>query len=177
VSAVNVVTATTAGTPQRRNSEAVREISEQVVEALPADAGPVLVTDAGYSGAWHARGLVLQLERRGIEVGVEAARADEYGRHRVLDEPPGTVLVVTRDEYVEEVGSRPGMRRIAQWGTLPEAEADELWARFRRLGADAAAGRISQVEALERQADVLDALSDDGASFAWRVAVFVDERG
>ncbi|HEX6417265.1 MAG TPA: hypothetical protein VFZ77_02170 [Acidimicrobiales bacterium] len=175
VSAVNVVTAGMAGTPQGRNSEAVQAISEQVVDALPAGAAPVLVTDAGYSGAWHARGLVLQLERHGVDVGVEENRADEYGRHRVLDEPPGTVLVVTRDEYADQVGERPGMRPIAEWRTVPEAEADELRARLERLDADLAAGRISYDEGLEARAEVLDVLSDGGASHAWRVTVFVHE--
>src|SRR5690606_23522479 len=83
---VNVVTAATAGTPQDLDSEAVASITDQVLEGLPDEPeGTVEVRDALHAGAWYARGLVLQLERRGVDVGVPASVADEYGRHRVAD--------------------------------------------------------------------------------------------
>ena len=175
VSGVNVVTAATAGVPQDRNSETVGVLTTQVLEHLPADGGPVLVTDAHYSGAWQARGLVLQLERRGIDVGVEADRADEYGRHRVLDEPPGTVLVVTRDEYVAVVAARPGLRLVAEWRALPEDATEALLARRDEITADVEAGRIGPREGDERRGEIAAALTDGERAVAYHVAVFVDE--
>lgn len=173
--AVNAVTAATAGVPQDRNSETIGVITNQVLQQLPDDPGPVLVTDAHYSGAWQARGLVLQLERRGVDARVEAARADEYGRHRVLDEPPGTVLVVTRDEYVADVAARPGLRLVAEWRALPEDEIDALLARRAEITADVEAGRISPREGDERRGEIAAALTDGERAVAYHVAVFVDE--
>src|SRR5690606_23810871 len=56
-----------------------------VVDDVVDDLGPVPPVLALHAGAWYARGLVLQLERRGVDVGVPASVADEYGRHRVAD--------------------------------------------------------------------------------------------
>lgn len=178
VGGVNVYTAATAGTPQNDDSAAVASLTEQVLDHLPDTEGTVLVTDALHSGAWHARGLVLQLERRGIDVGVEESLANEYGRHRVVDSPAdvGTLLVVTRDEYIDDIAARPGMRMIADWYALPEAEVEELVARRDQVDADLAAGRISYEEAMPVQRSIIRELTNDELSLAYRAAVFVDER-
>jgi hypothetical protein len=175
---INVVTAATAGTPQNDNSAAVASLSEQVVDALPDDLdGPVLVEDAYYSGAWHARGLVLQLERRGIDVGVDPSLANEYGRHRVIDpgEEVGADLIVTRDGWIDDVADRPGVRPIAEWYAIPEDEAEVLVAEFERIEADKQAGRVTFDEAIEMQGDIAYQLTNDGQSMAYRVVVFLDE--
>ena len=178
VGGVNVYTAATAGTPQNDDSAAVASLTEQVLDHLPETEGTVLVTDTLHSGAWHARGLVLQLERRGIDVGVEESLANEYGRHRVVDDMAdvGTLLVVTRDEYIDDIAARPGMRMIADWYALPEAEIDELVARREQVDADLAAGRITLEEAMPVQVSLIRELTNDELSTAYRAAVFVDER-
>ena len=175
---INVFTAATAGTPQNDNSAAVASVSEQVLDALPDDLdGPVLVEDALYSGAWHARGLVLQLERRGIDVGVDPSLANEYGRHRVIDpgDEVGVTLIVTRDEWIADVADRPGVRPIAEWYAIPEDETEELVAEFERIEADKDAGLVGLSEAIERQGDIAYRLTNDGQSMAYRVVVFIDE--
>jgi hypothetical protein len=61
----------------------------------------VVITDAGGSGAWYARGLVLELERRGIDVKVPAFDLEPYSAHRVYR--GGRVAgayVVTRNQYI-----------------------------------------------------------------------------
>jgi hypothetical protein len=175
---INVVTAATAGTPQNDDSAAVASLSEQVLDALPDDLdGPVLVEDAYYSGAWHARGLVLQLERRGIDVGVDRSLANEYGRHRVIDrdEEVGADLIVTRDEWIDQVADRPGLRPIAEWSAVPEDEVEVLVAEFERIEDDKEAGRLTFDEAIELQGDISRQLTNDGQSMAYRVVVFIDE--
>lgn len=175
---INVFTAATAGTPQNDNSTAVASVSGQVLDALPDDLdGPVLVEDALYSGAWHARGLVLQLERRGIDVGVDPSLANEYGRHRVIDpgDEVGVKLIVTRDEWIADVADRPGVRPIAEWYAIPEDETEALVAEFERIEADKDAGLVGLSEAIERQGDIAYRLTNDGQSMAYRVVVFIDE--
>ena len=122
---VNVVTAATAGTPQDLDSEAVASITDQVLEGLPDEPeGTVEVRDALHAGAWYARGLVLQLERRGVDVGVPASVADEYGRHRVADPPRS----VTCWSWSATSGSTPSpsgpwMRKVAEWWAVHPTKA------------------------------------------------------
>ncbi len=183
VGAVNVVTGATAGTPQNGNHDAMASLTAQVLDELPDTDGTILVTDAFHSGAWHARGLVLQLERRGIEVGVEPSLVHEYGRHRVADpEDVGAVLVVTMDDTVESIAARPGMRLIASWSALPEDEMQALLDERDQLRADIEAAVSDgdadhpDVEAAEaRLREISAELPGDGGSIAYRAAVFVDE--
>jgi len=176
---INAMAAANAGTPQNDDSAAVASLTDQVVDQLPDELdGPVLITDAFHSGAWHARGLVLQLERRGIDVGVEASLANEYGRHRVLADPgqAGAVLVVTRDRWVDDIAERPGMRLIAEWYALPEDEARALRAESVQVDADLAAGRLTWEDATEIQTRLARELTNGGQALAYRAAVFVGDR-
>ena len=173
---VNVVTAATAGTPQDGDADSMSALTSQVLDELPDPDGTILITDAFHSGAWHARGLYLQLERRGIDVAVEASRADEYGRHRVMGDRAdiGTVLVVTMDDTVDEVASRPGMRLIAEWAALPEDEMQDLLEQRAEIDAAVDAGRLDG-DIDDRRREIAEALSGGTDSLAYRAAVFVDE--
>jgi hypothetical protein len=179
--AVNVVTGATAGTPQNGNHDAMASITDQVLGEVDDGDGTVLVTDAFHSGAWHARGLVLQFERRGIDVGVEPVLVHEYGRHRVADrDEVGTVLVVTTDDTVEDVAERPGMRQIASWRALPADEMQALLDEREQLDADldaaAADGDADRWTASQRRLrEIPGELTAGTGSVAYRVAVFVDE--
>jgi MYXO-CTERM domain-containing protein len=174
-SAVNVYTAATAGTPQEGDSAAIRSLTPQVVDGLPETDGKVMVTDVLHSGAWQARALVLELERRGIDVGVPADRAELFGQHRVVeDDEVGTVLVVAVDHLVDKTAAQPGLRPIAEWSSVPEDELRELLAERERVGADATAMRIGLDEAARVFARIDDRLGHTG-SVSYHVVVFVDE--
>ena len=186
----NVYTVATAGTPQNDDSASVASLTDQVLDHLSGYEGPVLVSDQSHSGSWHARGLVLQLEREGYDVGVHDAIGDEYGRHRVLDvsatgdgEGEGdqaeadqevVVLHVSRDEYIPVVAARPGMRLIAEWYAGPEDEIAALVAERITLGEDVAAGRISEEEGMERGREITTALADGHEATAFHAAVFLE---
>jgi hypothetical protein len=179
--AVNVVTGATAGTPQNGNHDAMASITDQVLDEVDDGEGTILVTDAFHSGAWHARGLVLQLERRGLEVGVEPSLVHEYGRHRVAPrEDVGSVLVVTMDDTVEDIAEQPQMRQIASWSALPRDEMQALLDERERLESDfeaaAADGDEDDWTAIRRRLDDIPGeLTGGTGSVAYRVAVFVDE--
>jgi hypothetical protein len=176
VGGVNIVTAATAGTPLEGDSAAMRSISGQVLENLPDTDGTVLVTDTMHSGAGPARGLVLQLERQGIDVGVPRSLADEYGRGRVVDPAQvGTVLVVARDDTIDAVADNPDMQLIAEWRAIPEDETNELLAEREGLLADMDAGRLSLEDGLPLQHANSYKLTGDGTSTAYHIAVFLDE--
>lgn len=174
---VNTFTAAVAGTPQGNDSEAVAVLTEQVVDHLGDDFdGTVLVDDAHHSGAWQARGLVLQLERRGIDVGVERSRVDEYGRHRVIDRADADVVfVVSADDHIELVADRPDHRMVAEWQSLPDEDIERLLAERDAVDAAEAAGEIDFREAIDQRLEVVGRMTE-GKGVAWRAAVFVDER-
>ena len=179
--AINSYTAATAGTPQNDDSASVASLTDQVLDHLDGEDGAVLVNDQMHSGAWHARGLVLQLEREGYEVGVPESLGDEYGRHRVLPEPdaddePVVALHVSRDQFLPNVADRPGLRPIAEWYARPEAEVEDLLARRAAIDEDVEAGRISSGEGMRRQLDVSAELTNGGTSTAYHVVVFVEDR-
>ena len=181
LSGINVVTAATAGTPQDDDSAAVASLTDQVLDHLSGREGTVFINDQHHAGAWHARGLLLQLEREGYDVGVHESLANEYGEHRVHPDPalggtePVTVLYVTRDEYIPQAAERPGMRMIAEWRARPEAETEALLADHAAIGADMDAGRISVAEGVERQLAISAELTNDGESTAYHAAVFIDD--
>ncbi|HEX5945507.1 MAG TPA: hypothetical protein VFY82_04490 [Acidimicrobiales bacterium] len=188
---INVYTAATAGTPQNDDSASIASLTDQVLDHLSGYDGLVLVSDQSHSGAWHARGLVLQLEREGYDVGVPDEVGDEYGRHRVLDVTGATgegegdgertdagqeviVLHVSRDEYIPVVAARPGMRMIAEWYAGPEDEIAALIDERITLGEDVAAGRISEEEGMERGREITTALADGHQATAFHAAVFLE---
>ncbi len=190
---INVYTAATAGTPQSGDSVSTGAISDQVIDHLSGFDGIVVVNDQSSSGAWHARGLLLQLEREGFDVGVTELRVHEYGRHRVVDpaalsrgrgnglsddedaDREVVVLHVSRDEFIANVATRPGMRMIAEWHSTTAAETEALSAERTALDADVSAGRISQQEAIERGQELIAELTGDGKGTAYHVAVFAEE--
>jgi hypothetical protein len=177
--AVNVVTGATAGTPQNGNHDAMVSLTDQVLDELPETDGTIFVDDAFHSGAWHARGLVLQLERRGIDVGVDRSLVHEYGRHRIAEaDEIGAVLVVTMDDTVDLIAERPNLRRIAYWTALPEDEMQALLDERDELRAAIDGGALDGAErdaAQERLREIYAELPGDGGSIAYRAAVFVDE--
>jgi hypothetical protein len=124
---------------------------------------------------------VLQLERRGLEVGVEPSLVHEYGRHRVAPrEDVGSVLVVTMDDTVEDIAEQPQMRQIASWSALPRDEMQALLDERERLESDfeaaAADGDADDWTAIRRRLDDIPGeLTGGTGSVAYRVAVFVDE--
>jgi hypothetical protein len=177
--AVNVVTGATAGTPQNANHDAMVSLTDQVLGEIEDPAGTIFIDDAYHSGAWHARGLVLQLERRGIDVGIDRTLVNEYGRHRVADpDEIGAVLLVTMDDSVDLLAERPNLRRIAYWTALPEDEMQALLDERDALRDDIDAGSLDadeQLAAQERLREIYAELPGDGGSIAYRAAVFVDE--
>jgi hypothetical protein len=142
VSAVNAYTAATSGTPLAGDSEVVVAITGPVLDRLDAEApdggegGVVLVSDVMHNGAWYARSLVLELERRGVEVRVPPEREPLFGPHRVLDgEPVRADLVVAFDQVAEHLRTEPGYELVAEWSSVTRAESRAFLDLYRRFEA------------------------------------------
>jgi hypothetical protein len=174
---VNTVSAGTAGTPQGGDSRALATLMPQIMDALPEGEGEVVVSDVFANGAWFARGIVLNLERRGIDARVPPDLARLFGDHRVhRGGPVRARLVVGQEEAIEPIADEPGMRLVARWAAAG-------WERMRRLNDEAAevdadrdAGRISEDEFVDRAGQIHDERAGDDGATVYGVAVFLDER-
>ena len=172
---VNVVTAATAGTPQEGDSAVLEELLPPVLDEVAGVQGPVAVTDSYATGAWYARSVVLQLERRGVDARVPQDQEQLFGPRRVLDGEAEVTLVVAMNRYVEQLEADPSLRLVAEWSGVPTEDLEAAARERRRLDDDLAAGRIDADEHAVRQWEVDTALTIEGEATAHRVAVFVRE--
>ena len=182
VTSVNVYTAATAGVPKAAPSDILTDLTPDVVAFLDArsddghasaEDGQVIVDDPFSQAAQIARGLYLQLERRGIDARVLPGRRWLYGERRVVDEdrPILAHLVLAQDEAIDGLAA-PHLRLVASWA-YPEQSSAEAQQRLGELLTDLDAGRISRAEFESQQAELDLAPPPPIAS---EVAVFEDVR-
>jgi hypothetical protein len=175
--AVNTSAAATGEVPLEGDSEVMARLMPQILDALPEGDGDVVVSDVYANGAWYARGIVLALERRGIDARVPPDLGLLFGDHRVhRDGPVRAHLVVFQDEGVGNVGTAPGLRLVARWAAAGWQRAGEIDAAMRDLEADEAAGRIGRADFQRRLSELADERDGDSGATAYAVGVFVDER-
>jgi hypothetical protein len=131
VTGVNVVTAATAGTPWRADSEIMAQLTPRVRDTIEPDAGQVVLSDIYSHASWYTRGLVLQLERAGIDSRVPASQAKVVGRSRVYDpsEPIQASLVVVMDKNVTDLLADPNFRLVARWKPAPQSRLAKAFSR------------------------------------------------
>jgi hypothetical protein len=131
VTGVNVVTAAKAGTPWRTDSEIVAELTPPVRDMIRPDDGQVVLSDIYSHASWYTRGLVLQLERAGIDARVPANQAKVVGRSRVYDpsEPIQASLVVVMDKNVADLLADPNFRLVARWKPAPKSPLAKAFSR------------------------------------------------
>lgn len=171
---VNSFTAALSSTPYEADSEVVEVLTPQVVAALPDDDGAVIVREPYRQAAWYARGLVLELERRGFDARVDPGLALHFGEHRVYDDGPvAAELVVVQDDAIEQGLDDPTLRRIAEWRSHRIDEWEESQTLLAELSEQAEAGRISDEEFWNAFHEV----TPDVGTKAGAVAVFVRQGG
>ncbi len=173
---VNVITATRAGTPHEGDAAAMRALTAPVLDQLDGSDGPVLVSDPLYSGAWYARGLVLQLEKHGIEAVVPPNRTYEAAEHRVYRGGPlAARLVVVDNAVVPVLQQREDLTLIAEWSAVSEQRAADYERDVGAGQADIDAGRIDPAEFKRAVEERHRELHPTGAT-AYRVAVFLEDQ-
>jgi hypothetical protein len=136
-----------------RYSDTVAGLIEPTEEALSPDEDYLVrwVDPAALGGVGF--GMVLELERRGFDVGVDERFSAAAEPHRVRDEDDAdaVVWVVSGRAAIEEALARPGARLVAEVDPRSEAEVrrrDELVARASdRLDAIGEPGLADQLRA------------------------------
>lgn len=170
---VNVVTAATAGVPNPDETAAMRSLSSQVLEFVDDSDGPVLVVDPFSGAAWYARGIVLQLDRNGIDAVVLPENSWEVSEHRVQRKGPVAVeLVVVSDEAVTTMLNAPGHTLIAEWSVVSEERIDAYEKGRAGRRAEVEAGRMSEFTAVMVDREQSKRIVTPGGAIAYRVAVF-----
>lgn len=174
VSGVNAVTAARAGEPLAADTEVVTALGPSTLESLPEGDGVVYVREPFHLAAWYSRGLVIYLEREGVDVRVEPELALHFGAHRVYDgEPIRAELMVMSDEGIAAVADQPGLTPVAEW----TSEYSHLWEQERaeREGAQEAF-KAGEIDESEYQARVSQLTTPEIGATAYRVVVYLVEQ-
>lgn len=169
LSAVNVMSAATAGTPYGERTAVLASLVPPVREAVEPAGGEVLVSGS-LAGVIFARGLVLELERQGIDAKVSADRVELFGENRVADDDRvRSRLFVAVDDEVADLAERPGLGLLARWDSVPPPEQTQILGQTADLDADLAAGRVTPEEHLEALTALADRLRVDSTGrYRWR---------
>jgi len=162
---VNSVTQVTTDTRADADSHVVATLLPALLDDLDGRDGTVVITDAVGSGSWYARGIVLELERRGIDVSVPASERWPLSAHRVYrGGPVAAAYVVTRDQWIDEMADDPNLILVAEWTSVSSNEVER---------ADrGTAARDAELEARpDEAADILEK-RPEGDLYAYDLATY-----
>lgn len=147
LSGVNSYTAVATDTVMDADGDVVAALLPGVLDEIEGRDGVVVVNDTFGTGAWYARGIVLQLVRMGYDVRVTADQRHVFGDRWVYDGGPvAAELVVVRDEFVREIDSKPEMRLVSTWTSVTDEELARVEEAQAELDADYEAGRVYEVD-------------------------------
>ncbi len=88
VAAVQSVAAARMNVAYGYGSDEVGEVADQLQQELRPDGGQIVVRSSDPAAVWYREGLVMALERRGLDARVPGDVASTYGRHRVRSPGP-----------------------------------------------------------------------------------------
>ena len=122
---VNSVTQVTTETRAEADGHVVAALLPGLLDDLDGRDGTVVITDAFGSGSWYSRGLVLELERRGIDVKVPATDIAPLSAHRVYrgGQLAGAYVVI-RDQWIDQYAADPNMTLVAEWSSVSSREEE-----------------------------------------------------
>ena len=180
LSVVTAVSGARMGTPHEDDSAVVETLSAPLLARYGDADDPLLFDDLmTLAGPWYSRGIVLELERHGIEAEVDARMRHPYARHQVHDGGPvEDRILVASNEDVPPLLDEPGLELVSRWLAVPADRQDELTAALDDLSDQLAAGTVTEAGYVSSsQALVSDLMGDDRPdTVATDVAVFVDHR-
>jgi hypothetical protein len=156
LSGVNAVAAARAGTPQEEGSQAIAALAPRVVAALPGGEGGVIVRGEGFRGFTYASGLLLELERRGVQARSDQFDERSWGDHRIHDR--GRVrarfTVATNEDFDERVAD-PGVGLVGYWGTMSRQDRARRVDQVAELDRTHERGTIGDEAWLDRRRSLL----------------------
>jgi hypothetical protein len=181
---VNTVAAADAGMPYPVDTEIMTALSRPVLAAFDEDRGgmggdgQVIVEryENHLGDHTYGRGLLLQLERHGIDARVPESHIRFLPEDRNQTEGPVRAhLLVASDEEVDELRDDPDYTMLAIWSPLSEEEQADIAEQFDELQEEFAAHRIDKETWLVEGGELSDKLFGGRASIVYTVAIFLDE--
>lgn len=151
-----------AGRPQPRESATMEAIVPGVVDGLPGGSGPVLVDATSFDGTVFASGVLLELERQGVDARLHAGNR-AAGEHRMDEGPPrrAHLVVATGDQIpVVEAEERSSLLAFDADRSIDELRDDV------ESGDEVPDAAATAVFLVERGGDADDASAADGAPAA-----------
>jgi hypothetical protein len=144
--------------------DAVATLAPATIDAVGD--GPTLIWPVGGCLDWVANGLVLELERAGVDVRAPEGDAHRYGEHRIYDgsNAESSVVVACREE-IDAYADAEGFEEVARFSPLTAAQEEE----FRE------AGDALRREAIDEGRDDLVPYIDDGAIALFGPGTGLDE--
>jgi hypothetical protein len=122
---VNSVTQVTTDTRAEADGQVVAALLPGLLDDLDGRDGTVVITDALGTGSWYARGLILELERQGLDVKVPATDIAPLSAHRVYRGGRlAGAYVVTRDQWIDQYAADPSMTLVAEWSSVSSREEE-----------------------------------------------------
>jgi hypothetical protein len=178
LTAVNAVDGATAGVPHAADTEIVAALTDPVVEAYAGAEEPVVVYEPPSPAVpWYSRGLVLQLERRGVEVEVDRRLGSWFTEARThTGGPVADRLVVAVGDDIPPLMDDPDLRLLAEWSSVPAATRDRIESEHADLADARAAGDVTDAGYVRRFIELQLQLQAHPGITADHVALFVDDR-
>jgi hypothetical protein len=163
VSVANVVSAARADAPWHGDSEVMADLAPRVLDELDPAGGQVLLADRLSDAAWYTRGLVLQLERAGVDARVPSGKVPLFGESRALrrDEPVQARLVVVAGRDVSNALRDPDLRLVARWRPDPDSSHAAGVRRRARLDRRLREGTLTPFEHFRLVRDTTPGPPDD----------------
>jgi hypothetical protein len=124
----------------------MKALLPHTIAALPPGDGDVIVRYTSNQTRYQAPGIVLGLERAGVHARVDPDPAKRYGAHRIHGDGPVRAILTLVSEG-DVFADHPG-QLVAFWGDRPKPALARAFARQSQIQADAAAGRITEQQAV-----------------------------
>lgn len=180
LSVVTAVGGARMGTPHEDDSAVVETLSAPLLARYGDADDPLLFDDLmTLAGPWYSLGIVLELERHGIEAEVDGRMRHPYARHQVHDGGPvEDRILVASNEDVPPLLDEPGLELVSRWLAVPAERQDELTAALDDLSDQLTAGTVTEAEYVSSSQALVSGLmgEDRPDTVATDVAVFVDHR-
>jgi hypothetical protein len=153
LTSVNTASAARASMPAKPESSTLAKLVPPLMKALPKRTGVVIVHAVGFSYNGLDTGILLWLERAGIDArvldGLGAAQA--VGAQRVYHgDAIRTIVDVGSEEGYDTLAADPRKRLVAYQGTLPPAERAAVLSRLAAQRQQLHPGPVSPQEAFHQ---------------------------
>ncbi len=166
LSGANIVGATRSSAPSLY-SPPTEQVTNELVARLPTGHREVVLSARSSLSDWYLQGLVLGLERAGIDARVPADPWQRFGHHRVATtDRRQTQLVVLADSDLDGFSPQANLELVAYSGPVPLAKQASIGARVAAEASKATASYRSGALSSDAYLRIIKSLKRPGPAVA-----------